>query len=907
MDVNRILLDILVVLLAAKVAAELADRVKVPAVVGEIVAGVIVGPSVLGWVHGTQALQTLAQLGVILLLLEVGLEMDLAELGSVGRAAILVAFAGVAVPMVGGAGAGLALGMSGKEAVFVGAALTATSVGITARVFGDLRALATVEAKTVLGAAIADDILGLVILTVVTRIVTQGSVSVLGIAGIVVVAVGFVVLTTLIGVRVIPQTFAWVRRYSRSPGTLVTIALAFTLAVSELAHAAKLAPIVGAFVAGIALARSPAAGRVRAELTPITHLLVPVFFLQIGIDADVGQFARPAVFGTAAVLLVIAVAGKLCSVVGLIGSPGDPLLVGIGMIPRGEVGLIFATLGLNQHVFGQDIYAALLLVILVTTLGSPPLLRWRLLALRARRPTTPVATSSAGVALVHVGDNGLVELDVEPLPSDALVVALHAARLCSENQASPALLAWLEAFPPGPRRWDDASRLEFFALLRGAEPRSWRMLTASGVLQRALPELDDALVRRRSSGLDLDPLATLRLPLLSHVHELLEHEDDPPYANAVLLAALALDACDEDSAQAVVVARRTVQRLDLGARVEQAVAVLVNDIDLMRAAARRPDALTEESVLQIAVHLDSIEQADALYLLSSAIDDSSGLESEQLRALHEFVRSALTHPELVGREAGNEVEMRRVEAARFVTARATRERIRTAPRAYVLAHTPQELARQAGLCEPAPSRHEVRVEVEEEADGLRVEIAARDRVGLLARATRVLFDADCSIEQASATTWDDGTALASYRVRAMRAPEPETLRARLAEMLHEPLVATPVPDIELTYDDASSPWHTRCTATGPDRPGLLHALTAAFAAAGVSVHSARITTNGTQAVDHFELSDGRGGKLDERTKDRVLEIARVGAVSRRRRFARGEKYMTRVSTKPAIDGAAWSG
>ena len=266
MDVNKILLDILIVLLAAKVAAELADRVNVPAVVGEIAAGVIIGPSVLGWVHSSQSLQTLAQLGVILLLLEVGLEMDLAELGSVGKAAILVAFAGVAVPMVTGAGAGLMLGMSGKEALFVGAALTATSVGITARVFGDLRALATVEAKTVLGAAVADDILGLVILTVVTRIVTEGSVSILGVLWIVVLAVGFVVLTTLIGVRIVPQAFAFVRRYSRSPGTLVAIALAFTLAVSELAHAAQLAPIVGAFVAGIALARSPVAGRVRSEL-----------------------------------------------------------------------------------------------------------------------------------------------------------------------------------------------------------------------------------------------------------------------------------------------------------------------------------------------------------------------------------------------------------------------------------------------------------------------------------------------------------------------------------------------------------------------------------------------------------------------------------------------------------------
>jgi Kef-type K+ transport system membrane component KefB len=905
MDVNRILLDILIVLLAAKVAAELADRVNVPAVVGEIAAGIIIGPSVLGWVHSTQSLQTLAQLGVILLLLEVGLEMDLAELGSVGKAAVLVAVAGVTVPMVTGAGAGLALGMSGKEALFVGAALTATSVGITARVFGDLRALATVEAKTVLGAAVADDILGLVILTVVTRIVTEGSVSILGVLWVVVLAVAFVVLTTLIGVRVVPQAFALVRRYSRSPGTLIAIALAFTLGVSELAHAAQLAPIVGAFVAGIVLARSPAAGRVRSELSPVAHLLVPVFFLQIGIDADVGQFARPAVFGMAAVLLVIAVLGKLCSVVGLIGAPGDRLLVGIGMIPRGEVGLIFATLGLNQHVFGQDVYAALLLVVLITTVGTPPVLRWRLLAMRATRNPTSATASSGGVALVRVSDAGLIDLDAEPLPGDALVVALHAARLSADHAASPALLAWLEAFPPGPRRWDDSSRAEFFALLRVADARSWRLLTASGVLQRCLPELDDALAQRRPTALDLDPLTTLRLPSLSRVHELLAQEDTPPLVDEVLMAALALDACDGESGRAVVVARRTVQRLDLGARVEQMVASLVNDAGLMPAAARRIDALSEESVLQIAVHLDSIEQADALYLLSRAADGGN-VDVGQLGSLHELVRVSLAHPELVGREARNEVEARRVEATRYVTDLAVSERIRTAPRAYVLTQPPIDLARQAGLCEPPLGRHEVRVEIEQEGDIARVEVGARDRMGLIARTTLALFESDCAIEQASAATWADGSAVASYRVRASRAPQPHAFQERLAEMLRAPLVAGPVPDLELTYDDVSSPWHTRCTATGPDRPGVLHALTAAFAAAGLSVHSARVTTDGDRVVDYFELTDARGAKLDDRAKARVLEITRLGAVTKRRRFARGDKYMTRVRPRASVEGAAWS-
>ncbi len=168
------------------------------------------------------------------------------------------------------------------------------------------------------------------------------------------------------------------------------------------------------------------------------------------------------------------------------------------MIPRGEVGLIFATLGLNEHVFGQNVYAALLLVVLVTTVATPPALRWRLLAMRSQQRVTPTTAPGRGTDVVHVNADGLVDLEVEPSPATALVVALRSARLCSDHAAAPALLAWLEAFPPGPRRWDDVSRTEFLALLADGGPRSWRLLTASGVLQRCLPELDDALAHRRT-------------------------------------------------------------------------------------------------------------------------------------------------------------------------------------------------------------------------------------------------------------------------------------------------------------------------------------------------------------------------------------------------------------------------
>src|SRR3954469_19384359 len=235
MNVGSALFDILVVLVAAKLAAEGAERVGVPAVVGEILAGIVIGPSMLGLVGADETLRTLGEIGVILLLLEVGLEMDLKDLGAVGRTSLLVATVGVISPMLLGIGAMELIGFDFKTSLFVGAALTATSVGITARVFGDLRALATTEARIVLGAAVADDVMGLVVLTVVVRVVTQGSVSVLSVLLILLGAVAFLVVGGAIALWLAPHLFTWVERVSRSAGTLVALVLAFTLAFAELA------------------------------------------------------------------------------------------------------------------------------------------------------------------------------------------------------------------------------------------------------------------------------------------------------------------------------------------------------------------------------------------------------------------------------------------------------------------------------------------------------------------------------------------------------------------------------------------------------------------------------------------------------------------------------------------------
>ena len=901
MDVAEVLVHILVVLLAAKAAAEISERVGVPPVVGEILAGILVGPSVLGIVGQDDVLRVLGELGVILLLLEVGMEMDLRELRSVGRASVSVATVGVVVPFIAGFGVGRAYGMDGNEALFVAAALTATSVGITARVFGDLRALASVEARTVLGAAVADDVMGLVILTVVTRVVSEGTISVASLLWIVIVAVGFLVVVTAVAVKLVPPLFGMVTRYSRSAGTLVAVALAFTLAIAQLADLAQLAPIVGAFVAGLALGRSAPAERIRRELTPVGHLLIPVFFLQIGIDAEIDRFADPVVLGMAGVLLAVAVAGKLASAAGMWRAAGDKLLVGIGMIPRGEVGLIFATLGLRQAVFGDDVYAALLLVVLASTLLTPPVLRARLLRERAaRQPIRAASAVAPADGWIEVTDT--VELIAEPAPGLTLEVALEVALACADAQPGASVLDWMSAIPPGPLRWTRTARQPFFDLLERGTPRSWRLLVMTGVLERALPELGAALARRQHE-FEFDPLAALQLPWLRRAQAagLYRMSGHPEW---VLLAALVLAATTPED-RPVIVARKVVQRLDLGAAAEQSVARLVADGDLLTGAARRLDGLTEESVLQLAAHIGSLDQARSLYALSVSGDEPDDADRSRLVALYDLVTAVLAHPELVGREASNTIEQRRAEATRLVGAnKDARERLELAPRAYLLATAPADLARQVALCDPLPRRDTVRLAVtplDGEATVWWIDVVARDRPGLLARHTGVLASGDIDVIGAILATWGDGCALSSFLVQAARPPAEARLSAELEAALRQPLEARPLSGVTLEFDDTGSPWHTVCTARARDQRGLLHAVTTALAAAGANVHAARVRTAGEAVVDVFELTDSKGAKLAPAMQDKVRELLAGGVNGGRRGVRRRGRASLLGDRRTAID------
>jgi Kef-type K+ transport system membrane component KefB len=858
------LFDILVILVAAKLAAEVADRIGVPAVVGEIVAGALIGPSVLGVVEPNEVLATLAELGVILLLLDVGMEMDLADLRSVGRAALGVAVVGVVVPFALGMGASLGLGLPMSEAVFLGAALTATSVGITARVFGDLRALATVEARTVLGAAVADDVMGLLILTVVARVVTEGSVSALSVLELSALAVGFLVVVTWAGLRGAPILFRYVARSSRSNGTLVAIALAFTLALAELAHAVELAPIIGAFVAGLALSRTHQAERIRRELMPIGHLFIPVFFLQIGIDVELGEFAKPEALGMAAVLLAVGVIGKLASSAGLFGAAGDKLLIGIGMVPRGEVGLIFATLGLREGVFGDDVYAALLIVVLVTTIGTPPALRWRLKQLEASEDA-PEGTD--------------------------LSRAVLAARRVGDGSGGPDDLEVLDGLAPGVRRLDPDAQAAWVEVFMGASPGAWRALAVHGVLERSLPELAEA-VEHRLHATVVDPLTAFRWERHDQIRS------GGLITVPVLIAAIVVEAVDDPGA-APSVARATAERLGLDADDVARTADLVADAELLAGMARRPDGLDEDPVLTLAAHLGDARRLAELAALTRS-DDLDPMIRDRVERVVALADEALASGAGVVLASDSDLDRRRdaVFAELGDVTDEMRRLIATAPRSYLLRHDATTIARHVRRRAVSIRRDEVHVHVDPldpdargpNAGRYRVEFVARDRIGLLARQTRTLSEFRADVVGAEVVTWPAGRALSSFEVVSPTAPDGPALARRVRELFPLPLVAPARADVRLEWDDHGSPWNTRCIVRGPDRLGVLAAVTTAFGVSRVSVHSAAIGTDGDEIHDVFELTDVRQRKLDEKAKLRVELALREGSI----RAARGPRVRVRA-------------
>ncbi len=367
-------LTLLLVFGVAKLFANLCEAIGQPGLVGEIFAGILLGPSVLGWVQPDDVLSALAQLGVMFLLFRVGLEVKTSDFMRAGRTAFLVAVAGVVLPFLAGWACMQLAGVSRVEAVFVGAALVATSVGITAQVLSSKGLLHHPSSQIILAAAVIDDVLGLLVLALVSSM-AAGHINIAALATTAALAGGFTLLVAKYGNRTLQQVIPQVERRLSVSERQFHLALVLLFALSLLATYVGVAAIVGAFLAGMALSET-VDQRVHDLSQGIGELLVPFFLASIGLHLDLAVFATRSTVILSVVILIVAVLSKFLGCALGASSLGrvDMLRVGVGMIPRGEVGMVVAQIGLSLGVINKPVYAAVVFMAIGTTLVAPPLL-----------------------------------------------------------------------------------------------------------------------------------------------------------------------------------------------------------------------------------------------------------------------------------------------------------------------------------------------------------------------------------------------------------------------------------------------------------------------------------------------------------------------------------------------------
>lgn len=408
--VAEILLAIFLILFLAKLCGDIFERIGMPAVLGELAVGIVLGnwalftgSHALDFFRVTESadenltgtvLDMLARIGVVLLLFEVGLESRIKEMVSVGVSSLLVALLGVAVPMGLGFGVGyLLIGDGWQVPAFLGATLCATSVGITARVLKDLNRSQAKESRIILGAAVIDDVLGLVVLAVVSGVIEDGAdFEVMTLFRIIGLSFAFLAAALFLGAVQLPRMMFRAASFLRGQGLLVTTALMICFLFAWGANLVGLATIIGAFAAGLILegAHYQEVGekwknhRLEDALAPLTALLVPIFFVATGISVDLSEFSGGSVWVLAIALTVVAIIGKLVCGLGVREAGLNRMAVGLGMIPRGEVGLIFAQVGQDlttpdgSSVIDKGTFSAIVVMVMVTTLITPPLLKWSL-------------------------------------------------------------------------------------------------------------------------------------------------------------------------------------------------------------------------------------------------------------------------------------------------------------------------------------------------------------------------------------------------------------------------------------------------------------------------------------------------------------------------------------------------
>ena len=416
MVLAAVLLSLVFIYLASKLGGELSKLVDLPPVLGELIAGVVVGVSALHLlvfpetgavasdsvvitilqqiaglnpesipeVFATQSevISVLAELGVIILLFEIGLESDLRELQKVGARAAIVAVVGVVAPFVAGTvGLILIFGMPTIPAVFAGAALTATSIGITSKVLSELGQLKSTEGQIIVGAAVIDDVLGIIVLAVVASLAKTGDVDILNLVYLIVSATAFLLGSIFLG-KFFNKSFVAIAEKLQTRGKLVIPALIFAFSMAFLANAIHLEAILGAFAAGLVLDETDKRKELDQQVIPIADILVPIFFVSVGARVDLSVLNPNSIDNRqgliiAAFLIVVAIIGKVVTGWAIFGKEKiNRLAIGIGMIPRGEVGLVFAGIGAASGVLDKPLQAAIIIMVILTTFVAPPLLRF---------------------------------------------------------------------------------------------------------------------------------------------------------------------------------------------------------------------------------------------------------------------------------------------------------------------------------------------------------------------------------------------------------------------------------------------------------------------------------------------------------------------------------------------------
>lgn len=392
MEDHTFLLQLVIILLGARFVGEIAAFLKIPSVIGELCAGILVGPSILGWIEISTPIHLLAQIGIILLLFEVGIETDVGRLTSVGMKSLIVAIGGVAMPFILGFFLCYYIfDLSMLISLFIGCTLTATSIGITLRVLRDLHQQGSNEAQIIIGAAVLDDIIGIVLLSMLYEFSTAGEINLWN-TGKVILFITLFFLIAPMAAKVFSHVVKKWDEKSKIPGLLPTTIVSLILFFAWLAHVLGAPEILGGFAAGLALSRQfffPFATlmhqshafshRVEEQMRPIVHLFTPIFFVAIGLSLDLKntQWNSTFVWTLGGALILVAILGKLFSGLFIPGIKKiSKFIVGVAMIPRGEVGLIFANVGFNVGVLKNDVYSTIILVIVITTLLAPFSLQW---------------------------------------------------------------------------------------------------------------------------------------------------------------------------------------------------------------------------------------------------------------------------------------------------------------------------------------------------------------------------------------------------------------------------------------------------------------------------------------------------------------------------------------------------